>query len=82
VYGPAPLQPGWGALAEIRAPGYYKAVKTDANGNASATVKAISKGKLTVRVPNMENLIGCSAPAKTIAKAKKAKKKSTKAVRR
>jgi hypothetical protein len=74
VYGPAPLQPAWGAEIEIRAPGYFKVVKTGANGTASAVVKATRKGKLTVTVPNMENMIGCTAPSKNIAKAAKATK--------
>ncbi len=86
VFGPAPLQAAWGALVEIRAPGYYKAVKTGEAGTASATVKAANKGKLSVTVPAMENMIGCSAPSKNIAKpaTKKAKKakKSTKAVKK
>ena len=47
-------------------------------------VKSTGKGKLTVTAPNMENMIGCSAPSKNIAKAATAKKakKSTKAVKR
>ena len=75
VFGPAPLQAAWGATVEVRAPGYFKSVKTGENGTVSiAGVKSTGKGKLTVKAPNMENMIGCSAPAKKIAKAATAKK--------
>ncbi len=85
VFGPADLQAAWGATAEVRAPGYFKSVKTGENGTVSVSgVKSTGKGKLTVTVPNMENMIGCSAPSKNIAKAATAKKakKSTKAVKK
>jgi hypothetical protein len=68
VFGPAHLQAAWGANVEIRAPGYFKSIKTGEAGTASTSVKASKKGKLTVTVPNMENMIGCSAPSKTIAR--------------
>ncbi len=85
VFGPAPLQAAWAATVEVRAPGYFKSVKTGENGSVTLTgVKSTGKGKLTVTAPNMQNMIGCSAPSKNIAKAATAKKakKSTKAVKR
>ncbi|MDQ5840199.1 MAG: hypothetical protein M3537_03405, partial [Chloroflexota bacterium] len=68
VFGPAPLQAAWGAMAEIRAPGYYKSVKTGEAGTASAVVRATGRGKLSVTVPAMENMVGCAAPTKNIAR--------------
>jgi hypothetical protein len=70
VFGPAHLQAAWGAKAEIRAPGYFKSVTTGEAGTASATVKATRRGTLSVTVPNMENMIGCSAPSKQIMRAR------------
>ena len=69
VFGPAPLQAAWGATVEIRAPGYYKALKTGEAGTVSAVVKATGKGKLSVNAPALENMVGCAAPSKTIARA-------------
>ena len=76
VFGPAPLQAAWGATVEIKAPGYFKSFKTGEAGTVSASVKANKKGSLTVTVPALENMVGCSAPSKTIQpSAKKAAKK-------
>ena len=60
VFGPAPLQAAWGAMAEIRAPGYYKSVKTGEAGTASAVVKATGKGKLSVTVPQWRTWSGAA----------------------
>jgi hypothetical protein len=64
-------QPAWGLSAIFKAPGFYKEVKTNENGVASATVKASKAGKLTVSTHTVENVNSCAAPAKTIKRAAK-----------
>jgi hypothetical protein len=66
VFGPAHLQPAWGAKVNVQAPGFYKTILTGENGTASVSVKAAHSGKLSVTVPNHENMLGCSAPSKSI----------------
>jgi hypothetical protein len=69
VSGPAHLQPAWAAKVDVRAPGFYKQIKTGENGTASVSVKASKSGKLQVSVPEHENMLGCSAPTKSIKRA-------------
>ncbi len=66
VFGPAHLQPAWGAKANVQAPGFYKTIVMGENGTASVSVKAAHSGKLSVTVPDHENMLGCSAPSKSI----------------
>lgn len=66
VFGPAHTQPAWGAKANVKAPGFYKTISMGENGTASVSVKASKSGKLSVTVPEHENMLGCSAPSKTI----------------
>lgn len=62
----APSQAAKGVRVVVKAPGFYKEVTTSLAGTASVKVKASKRGKLQVSVPELENLLGCAAPAKTI----------------
>jgi len=66
VSGPAHLQPAWGAKVDVKAPGFYKRILTGENGTATVSVKASKAGKLSVTVPEHENMLGCAAPSKSI----------------
>ncbi len=71
VFGPAHLQPAWGAKVSVKAPGFFKTISAGENGTASVSVKASKAGKLQVSVPDHENMLGCSAPSKSIKRAAK-----------
>ena len=68
VFGPVTAQPAWGAKVEVSAPGFFRLVKTGESGTVSVSVKASKAGKLRVTVPEHENMLGCAAPAKSIAR--------------
>jgi hypothetical protein len=64
----APSQPAKGVKVSIKAPGFFKQLTTSLAGTASVKVKASKRGKLQVSAPELENMLGCSAPAKSIAR--------------
>ncbi len=69
AYGPAPLQPVWGAKVRVSGPGFSKVAETGQDGKATIAVRATKAGRLNVAVPPHVNLVdGCSAPSKAIAR--------------